>query len=239
MPQIEAATVASSALRRFQGSGALAGAVPSPQRLLRDAGHAHIERSISIVPVVRNGESDSVAVKGARIRITIGPLERMGGKGHLDPDAGRNAALLAAGRRYLSLWTQAGLSPLKGQDPGKIRGTAASDGLLGTERKCEAFALYGAASDAMDFRERVAVDAIVLHETSLEDVGQRIGRKTDRSSSITIASHEMRCGLEALALHFGMIEEDARRAPAPAPGPLPAEMVALLGAIDAREAEEG
>ena len=236
MPQIDAVTVASSALRRFKAIGPVLAETPSPERLLRDAGHARVERGITFVDVVdAAGEITSAAVIAHRIRVTTGPLERMGGKGHLDPDPFRNGALLSAGRRYLSLWSQAGLSPIQGQDPGKIRSTAVGAGMLGTERKCEAFSAYCAASDAMDFRERLAVDAIVLHDTPIQDVGQKLGRKTDRSSAITIGTYAMRCGLEKLAIHFGMLDEAVDR-PAPADArALPPEMVALLGAIDARE----
>lgn len=227
--QADIATAA-AALKRYQRSGAVVPAVPTPHRLLQDAGSARIEQSLSFTDLDTGGEVRSVAVKATRIRITAGPFETLVSRRHLDPqDTDRNRILAAAGRRFGSLWMQAGLSPIQGQDPGKIRTTAIAAGFLGTDRRCEAYSDLTAARAVLDRRDRIAVEAIVLHDKPLDWTGRHIGSQNDKKLATTLAVHQLRIGLEKLAIHFGlMVAID--------PEVLTDEMSALLDAMDRNEA---
>ncbi len=222
---------ATAALKRYQRSGAIAPAVPTPERLLHDAGSARIEQSLSFTDIEIGGEVRSVAVKATRIRINAGPFETLVSRRHLDPtDSDRNRILAAAGRRFGFLWHQAGLSPLQGQDPGKIRSTAAPAGFLcGPERQSDAWAELKLAQAVLDRRDRIAVEAIVLHDKPLDWTGRLIGSQNEKKLATGVAVHQLRIGLEKLAIHFGlMVEID--------PDVLTAEMSSLLSAMDRNEA---
>ena len=231
MSAIASATAtADRAIRSFQGMGPTASAAPTPQRLLKAGGLAQIEIAVD--------SQGSAAMKTPRIRVTATPLEVMAQRRRLDANPILAQAMLSAGRRYLVLWTKAGLSPIRGQDPGAIRTTAVGAGFLGTEAKCEAFAEYRMASDDMQPEARRAVDAIVLHEMAMVDAGAKVDpMTTDRASRIALATYELRKGLRVLALHFGLISAEALGPITDAaPIAMPDEMADLLAAMDAREA---
>lgn len=199
---------ATAALKRFRRSGAVSSAVPPPERLLRDKGYVHVERSLSFVDLENEaGVVTPVAIRGSRIRVSVGPFEQMVSRQALDTnDPDRNRALAAAGRRYASIWRTAGLDPLKGQDPSKIRSTSAPEGLLvGPERMSNAWGEYRLASSALDRWERIAVDAIVLHDAPLGSVGRVISALKSDKQAQAVAGHELRAGLEKLAVHFGIL----------------------------------
>ena len=201
--------VADQALRRFQRSGAVSSDVPTPHRLAKAAGSAHIEKTVRTVDIVQDGEATSVAVTGHRVRLTDSPFETLVRRKQLAPgNLELNRILTAAARRYHSIWRQAGLEPICGQDPSKIPSTASNAGLIGTEKKSNAFKEYCAASDALHRLDRLAVDAIVLNERRPEDIGQKLCAVRDRTLTIGIATHRLRSGLHELAIHFGLLVDE-------------------------------
>ncbi len=88
----------------------------------------------------------------------------------------------------------------------------------------------------MDVRERIAVDAVVLHELALDLVGRRIGRVTEKKLATSLGAHELRRGLEKLAVHFGLLDAAAPHPVEVEDADMPPEMAALLAAMDRREA---
>ena len=215
MPSI---AIADSALRRFKRSGAMAADAPTPERLVRDAGYARVERTLTFVDVPSaDGEMMSAVLKGAHVRVTSEAFERMGARGLLAPgDADLNRDLLTTARRFYKSWYDAGLSPIRGQDPGKIRSTASHDGLLvgpdelrGAERQAEAWKGYRAALAVLDRRERVAVEAIVLHDKLAVWVGSKISGLVDKGGAKAVGMYALRAGLEKVAVHYGIIDPPA------------------------------
>ncbi len=224
--------IAERALSRFQRHGAKAAAVPTPQRLVRDAGHARVERTLEFVPIVTaDGTPDVAVIRAAHVRVTGEAFERMGARGLLAPgDADRNRQLLAAARRFQRDWHEAGLSPLQGQDPGKIRSTSIHPGLLcGGERQSNAWDEYRQALAVLDRGERIAVEAIVLHDKLAVWVGSKISGLVDKGGQKATGMYAFRGGLEKLAVHYGLLV-------APAHDPMDDIMAGLLGEIDAAEA---
>lgn len=205
---MSALQTAEQTLNRIARSGAVNVAVPTPQRVLHAKGAARVEKIYHSVEVTRDGKPEVEAVATSRVRMSDGAFDRAISRGQLHPDPRRNMILAAAGRRYRAIWTQAGLEPLQGMDPSKIRTTRESAGLLGTERKCEAFKEYIAASDAIERRARVVVDAIVLHDRAMLDVGRQVALQNDAKLCTAIAMHKLRSGLTDLAVHFGSLTED-------------------------------
>ena len=225
-----AIATATAALKRYQRSGAVVPAVPTPNRLLQDAGGARIEQSLSFTDVEIAGEVRSVAVKATRIRISAGPFETLVSRRHLDPsDDDRNRTLASAGRRFVSLWMRAGLSPIQGQDPGKIRSSASPVGFMGSDQRFEAWSELNAARAVLDRRDRIAVEAIVFHDKPLDWTGRLIGSQNEKKLATSLAIHQLRIGLEKLAIHFGTILPVD-------PEVLTDEMTALLEAMDLNEA---
>ena len=239
---IPAATAtAGRALRRFQGAGPTASAIPTPQRLLKAAGHAHVRMAVDA--------EGSAAMPRPQIKIADAPLDVLAKRKRLDPDPERAAAMLRAGRRYEELRRKSGLLPIKAQDFTAVRSTAIGSGFCGTDAKAEAWDLYSAARSAMRADECRVVDAVVLEERSLHDVGSTLGRlpSGERNAAIGIAAYVLRDGLERLAIHFGFLEVETPAHDKIAEGcivadvypvlhDMPPEMAALLGRIDAREA---
>lgn len=204
---------AKARLKVFSRSGSVHLQGPTPERAAKAGADIRIERTSRAISLVLHGKPVVEKLTTARMRVTEGAFDRAAGRGQLHPDPERNRILAAAGRKYRSQWTQAGLEPIQGQDPGKIRSTSPSAGLLGTEAKCEAFKEYCAASDALGRRDRVVIDAVVLRDRPLVEIGRQIAMQNDAKLCTGIAMHKLRSGLTDLAVHFGMLASEDDTAP--------------------------
>lgn len=229
--------MAADALKQLRWEGARACEVPVAERTLHDAGFTRIEQTLEFVPVVgADGTPDVATVRAAHVRVEGEVYERMGSRCLLAPgDPDKNHLLLQAARRFYRDWYEAGLSPVRGQDPGKIRSTAVYGGLLvgpdnliGAERQANGFRAYRDALAALDKGERVAVEAIVLHDKLAVWVGSKISGLVDKGGSKAVGMYALRGGLEKLAIHYGLMTE-------PECDPMEDVMAGLLADIDARE----
>ena len=194
-------------LAKFKTSGYREPEGPNVARLLRAGESARVETFSEVVEVSRGDEFEAVAADFVRMRLDDGPLARLRDRNQLDrADKFRNLALAEAGDKYRQTFFRAGLDPLGAIDPSKEVSAAYSpNGLWRCESQIEALQKFRAARDSIpeDFRE--PLDALVLHDRDLADIGREVGAYKDAKMAGAVALFILRRGLTALARHYRML----------------------------------
>ncbi len=199
---------AQAALRRLRLLGETSPEVTTPERLLQAAGRARVEAFSRPVEVERDGRAETETAEAYRIRIDDGPIARLRARNLLavGPDAAvRNALLAAAAARYRQHWYLAGLYALNAIDFMRERVSGGTAGLLRTERQVTHFKAYGAAVASLSTDARRVVDAVVLRDRELVDIGREFSGYKQEKQATAVALYVLRSGLQALAKHFGLM----------------------------------
>ena len=199
--------IAASALEKFSRAGYRAPVGPTPERLLKSAGFAKVDRFHEVVEVSRGDTFEPVTVEFSRVRAQDGRLEKLAARRALAPESSKtNLILFHAGLRYRKNWEKAGCDTLKGMDPTREScGGSGKFGLFGSEAQANAWAVHNASRAAMFADFRAPVDAIVLEEREVEDVGRQFGAYRHAAMATAVAMFILRGGLKMLAVHYGMI----------------------------------
>ncbi len=204
---------AKALLRRFAREGYRAPQAPSPERIMRARGTARIERFSEVVEVARGDKFEPAAVDFVRMRVDDGPLSRLRDRNQLDKtDRLANLALARAGEMYRDSFFRAGLDPLRALDPTQeiAGGRGGPVGLWRSEAQAQALRKFRAARDAIPEDFRAALEAIVLADRELVDIGRQIGAYRDAKMAGAVALFILRRGLAALARHYGVIGQRQR-----------------------------
>lgn len=192
--------VAAKAISRFQSEGAVRSEAPTPERLRKARGTAKVMTMASATERMLGGKPMTVIVDRRVMRFEHGPVERLASKKLLDKNRHLNEILLTAANKYREKYDQAGIDTLMSAD--YLRPY-----VDGSRRPATggAFEPYVSASKAMEPDEvRGAVDAIVLREDDLMQVGRKLSGyhgNQARASAVVL----LRLGLRQLAKHFNLV----------------------------------
>ncbi len=199
--------VAASALERFGRTGDRESKGPTPERLLMARGMARIQRFSEKGEVSKGDVFEEVDLNLVRIVVDDGPIARLRSRGQLalkDPTA--NAILARSADMFRAAWMKAGQEQLKAQDPTKeIFGGSGMSCPFGSEARIDAFDAYSQALDAIPKDFRVTLRAVVLEDREPVDVGREITKYRDAAMATAVCMFDLRRGLKALALHYGLL----------------------------------
>lgn len=204
-PQREGAKIAERAIRSFEAMGARKSAAPTAERLLRAGGAARVEMIADVAEIQDGSRSAEVEVEIARVRVVADHFEMLAARRGLDNEPGRNLALAQAGRTFKEAWTAAGslrLSGMKWAAP--IDGGGTTE-LFAGERAASSLQRFQRMDKAIHWTYRPYVRRVVLDERGLHDVGAELSGYRGRCQAEAVARLFLKCGLEYLAEHLGLI----------------------------------
>lgn len=159
------------------------------------------------VQLERDGVLYAEQIAVPRFRVEDDAFDRLAKRGQLDQDELMNSALASAGKRFRSAWRKAGLETLQGFDPSKGFTTNRSGGgLLGTERRCDAFDEYSDALDSVYGMFRPILESVLLKGNKLEVAGESLSTYVDKKICSALALTYLRNALKELARHYDQVD---------------------------------
>lgn len=166
----------------------------------------------------RLAKADKAAIGADQVqRVQEGPLAWLASRRFLDRrNPERNQALADAGEEYRRHWYLSGLSPIAAMDPTRppVRGESMPPGFMpATERQAYHRQQYRRGEEALGMFFSVVVNAVVLEERSLEDVGKQVSRYSNAKLCRAIALDRLIEGLRLLAEEYGFISKGLTRYP--------------------------
>lgn len=199
--------VAASALERFSRAGERLPQGPTPERLLKARGSARIQRFTEKGEVSKGDIFEEIDLNLVRVVVDDGPIARLRSRCQLSPgEPSANAILARSAEMFRAAWMKAGQEQLKAQDPTKeIFGGSGMSGPFGSEAMIDAFDAYSQALDAIPKDFRVTVRAVALEDREPVEVGREITKYRDAAMATAACMFDLRRGLKALALHYGLI----------------------------------
>lgn len=178
-------------LKKIEMQGDRGIGTPTPERALRANGS------------MRQG-ADKV------LRLEDAPLDRLAARNQLHPrDARLNRIYKEAGEEYYRDYMLSGMSQLKAMDPSRIQvdGNAGSrDGLPATASAEFHRKRFFAAQRYIGPEFSPIVDAVVLREEALTEVGKRVRAAWSNGASSAVALDRLTLGLSRAAVHYGMMD---------------------------------
>jgi hypothetical protein len=182
---------------------------PTLERLIHAGESVETESFESVVDLPEGVRTKPVFVKAKRMRIEDSPLARLERGGHLgDPHVkGLNAIRAAAGAMYRLHWYEAGMAgAIPAMDPSKpFVGNLTPAGLTRVEGKEGHYSKFVAAANCLPHEFRRVVDAVVLQERGLLDIGAEVCYSKSEKIITAIVLHTLRHGLQRLARHFRIV----------------------------------
>lgn len=179
-------------LKKIETQGDRGIGTPTPERALRANGS------------MRQG-ADKV------MRLEDAPLDRLAARGQLHPrDPRLNRIYKEAGEEYYRDYMLSGMSQLKAMDPSRIvidGGAIGSSGGLPATLAAEFHRKrFFAAQRYIGTEFSPIVDAVVLREEPLIDVGRRISGHASNNSATAVAMDRLSLGLSRAAVHYGLMD---------------------------------
>jgi len=192
---------------------------PTPERLLKAAGAARIEKfeeSAEVAGSFNDGMVETVEVTLARVRLSDdGPITRLCARGQLAPeDKGLNAILGKAARRLRDEWARAGRETVQAIDTTREL-VDGGPGLLAMESAIDASIHYRAALAVIPAGYRPFVVGVVIDQQAPRVVGRKITGYRNVNAAAAVCMWALQRGLLALAKdRYGLIQEDEENAEA-------------------------
>lgn len=182
-------------VRKVTGEGDRGMDGPTPERAARANGH------------LRVGD-DRV------FRVEDSELMKLCSRGSLDPkDRERNRLLGAAGALYFNDCYLSGMIPSGALDPSRIRvdggGIGASHGIPASARAEYHRSRFRRAAKAMGARYEAVVNAVVLGDRPVIEVGLAVSCYRNEKLAGAVATDRLREGLRLVAVEYALIPADA------------------------------
>lgn len=140
-------------------------------------------------------------------RITDSPLAWLAARGFLNRlDGHLNRLLFEAGEEYRRHWYLSGLSPIAAVDPTRPGSTSGpADRLPASERQAWHRRAYRDGELSLGPYFSVVVNAVVLEERGLEDIGRQVSGYADPKANRIVALDRLVEGLRRLGIEYGFV----------------------------------